>query len=88
LEQYVLRHGTMFCVIRKPYAMVACDIGDITGYGFSKWNPNDAGISKWNWQEPHGVDIALGRAVLDVIRQMDAPCLASCLEVALLEQNK
>ena len=90
LEQYTLRHASITCNIRRPYVVATCNMGNLpyTGIGVSKWNPNDAGISKWEWNEPRGCDIAIGRAVVDLLRLMSGSgALSNYIEAAELEQE-
>jgi len=90
VEQYILRHASLTCNIRRPYVVATCNMGNLscTGIGIAKWNPNDAGVSKWEWNEPRGCDIAIGRAVVDLIRlASESHTLSSYIEVAELEQK-
>jgi len=90
VEQYILRHASLTCNIRRPYVVATCNMGNLscTGIGIAKWNPNDAGISKWEWNEPRGCDIAIGRAVVDLIRlASESHTLSNYIEVAELEQK-
>jgi len=90
VEQYILRHASLTCNIRRPYVVATCNIDCLSyfGIGIAKWNPNDAGISKWEWNEPRGCDIAIGRAVVDLIYQMGKyGILGNYVAAALLEHD-
>ena len=91
VEQYILRHASLTCNIRRPYVVATCNMDNLSyvGIGVAKWNPNDAGISKWEWNEPRGCDIAIGRAVIDLIHQMsESHDLSAYVEAAFCENTK
>jgi len=90
LENYIMNHGRFNCNIRRPYVVAYCNLGNLTatGIGFSKWNPNDKAQPKWDYNEPRGVDIAVGRAIVDLINQMDSETLMAYVDAATTANNK
>jgi hypothetical protein len=90
LENYIVKHGRFNCNIRRPYVVAYCELGNLcaTGVGFSKWNPNDKAQPKWDYNEPRGVNIAVGRAIVDLVSQMDNETLAAYVESAYMDQQK